>query len=118
MSPNVKDTGVLAGPVPSFTAGSQGTPIITLATGMCALLVSLPSGPPKRELSPHDPKCSISGEQGLVWGDPLLYLRAHHAKPKRKKKKSQQLEAADHYHKQILITYLILLLNKKTGNRR
>lgn len=87
MSPNVKDTGVLAGPVPSFTAGSQGTPIITLATGMCALLVSLPSGPPKRELSPHDPKCSISGEQGLVWGDPLLYLRAHHAKPKRKKKK-------------------------------
>lgn len=53
----------------------------------------------------------------------VLPVRAHQAIPKEKKKKAKteeksQLEAADHYHKQILITYLILLLNKKTGNRR
>lgn len=55
----------------------------------------------------------------------VLPVRAHQARPKEKKRKKQkqteeksQLEAADHYHKQILITYLILLLNKKTGNRR
>lgn len=74
---------------------------------------------------PHDLKCSVLVGGCLVWGDPSCYL-SELTKPDQKKKRKKQkqteeksqLEAADHYHKQILITYLILLLNKKTGNRR